>query len=448
VSRAESAYILGETKAADIRTDQKGRCETDYGSVQFPFMPIETQARLLKDHIKPMTAKCAYLKPQIIKDYLGGKSTEELYSLKKLSDLVQSIESVDSEIVVQILHKTMKHKIESVNSKVDPDGISHIVTMPNGVKLAVMIRVGDKIKISAKHITKLKQAMARFGCSRGIVYTSAIDLNQSSYKLAIEGKIELVDHEDMLRLAHQIEAGMVTAANFNPSELADRTKESGEFQKEHEKINPQTPHNVVPLKPIIEELLIHNGEVEKKLIPKLKRIPVRLSFLPRKEDTLTVVVHAQRTKNNEIFRVLFYTLSPDNSVKHKYYVDRKLTGVLDEETAIALDVPSIKDWNAQAETFNDNAFETKILEFFNNFKTCQLPAATVTWEENSEWLSSILKREPHMVDVPTKFEDCIEASFGEDLTKEQLIQTLQVKPEKVDMFFPAEIDLKIWSFLS
>jgi DNA segregation ATPase FtsK/SpoIIIE-like protein len=234
VNRNEASYFLSDTKAAEIRTDQKGRCETDYGSVQFPYVPIATQSRLLKKYIQPLTAECCYLTPKLIEDYLGGRSTEELYRLKKLPDLIEGIESFDHELVVAMMHKRLDHKVTQVDSKIDPNGISLIVDWPGKGRIAVMIRVGSK-KITGKHIHKLNKGMQLMNCDRGILYTAAEDLPAAVYKNAIEHKIEVVDHEDMLRLARQIEAKTAILKDLDPAKLADADKETGEYQAKNQK---------------------------------------------------------------------------------------------------------------------------------------------------------------------------------------------------------------------
>lgn len=232
VNRNEASYFLSDTKAAEIRTDQKGRCETDFGTVQFPYLPVATQIKLLKKYMKPLDAECAYLDPKLITDYLGGRSTEELYRLKKLPDLIEGIESYDHELIVEIIHKKLDHKVTRVDSKIDPNGIAMVIDWPGKGRIAVMIRVGTK-KITGKHIHKLSKGMQLMQCDRGILYTSAEDLPAAVYKNAIENKIEIVDHEDMLRLAHQIEAKTAALKDLDPSKLADEGKESGEYQKTH-----------------------------------------------------------------------------------------------------------------------------------------------------------------------------------------------------------------------
>lgn len=275
VNRNEAAYFLSDTKAADIRTDQKGRCETDYGSVQFPYVPIPSQKKLLKKYMQPLTAECSYLTPKLIEDYLGGRSTEELYRLKKLPDLIEGIESFDHELVVSMLHKKLGHKVSQVDSKIDPFGISLVVDWPNKGKIAVMIRVGSR-KITGKHIHKLSKGMAAMGCDRGILYTSAEDLPQAVYKNAVEYKIEVVDHEDMLRLARQIEAKVKALEDLDPAKLADDSKETGEYQVKHkieeEVFDPsayEDDEDVKPkptfIKPVDEEDLMDDPKVEEKV---------------------------------------------------------------------------------------------------------------------------------------------------------------------------------------
>jgi hypothetical protein len=121
---------------------------------------------------------------------------------------------------------------------------------------------------------------------------------------------------------------------------------------------------------------------------------------------------------------------------------------MDEETAQSLEVNSVKEWNNQPQTLTDIQFITRILDFLDNFKICRMPPLVITWGENVDWLSEILKKAPHLMEHPAKFEDYIEASFGQDLTKEQLVKTLQVKPDSLDMFYPAEIERKILGIIS
>ena len=65
VSKTESMHFMGNSKASSIRTDQKGRCQTDYGTVQFPYMSHECQKSLLKKYMKPLSANLLHIKKNI-----------------------------------------------------------------------------------------------------------------------------------------------------------------------------------------------------------------------------------------------------------------------------------------------------------------------------------------------------------------------------------------------
>jgi hypothetical protein len=441
VSRAEAQYILGDSKAADIRSDQKGRCETDYGSVQFPFMPVETQERLLDKYMRPLTAECAYLTPQVIKDYLGGRSTEELYRLKKLSDLVQMIDNIDGEIVVSMLHKFLGHTIESVNSLTDNNALSHVITWKNGTRVAVMTRVGSKIKITKKHVMQLSNGMASQGCSRGILYTSANDLPQALYKDCLEAGIELVDHEDFLRIARQIESGILTSENVSPSELADSSKETGVYQKENnvpdfvaeEVSDKATPEVKIEtetkkedfveikkeqpkfkpikkeIKPILKDLLPVKKNSDSEQI-RLSRVKIE-PFSPKKDEPYVIMVKTQRTKNNEIFRVLFYLLNKDE-LKHRYFIDHKISGLLDEETSTKLEVGSVKEWNSQPEALNDASFDQKLVAYLKSFNVCEVPPVVICSDEDRSWVNVLMKKAPGLSGRAVIIEEMTKLGLG------------------------------------
>lgn len=230
VNRGEATYLLGDTKAAEITPDQKGRCITEYGAAQFPIFDPDTEKKLLKKFMKPLNAECFYLTNDIILDVLSGKSTKDQYKHKKLTDLIKGVESYNAELVVTLLHEKQGHRVEPLDSKIDNFGISHIVHWNNDIKVAVMTRCqANAKKITGKHIGRLKKAMDINECTHGIIYTSSTDLPNSLYKVANELGIEVVDHEDMYKAAYKVESEG-EKAGLTPDQLADDSKESGEYQ--------------------------------------------------------------------------------------------------------------------------------------------------------------------------------------------------------------------------
>lgn len=226
----ESNYFIGNKGAAEITAEQKGRCLTQYGFVQFPYVNNEDIERLLEQYVKPLKGKFAYLTPKIMESYLQGTTIEEIYDNKKLNELVQSIESNEAELVVSILHKRTGHKVEKIDSSSNMQGVSHIIEINKDVRVAVVTRASaTKKKVNKKHLVNLKKAMTIHECVRGIIYTSSTDLSAALYKAADERDIEIVDHEDMLRMAFRIEQG----EQIEVDKLADDDKESGKYQRDN-----------------------------------------------------------------------------------------------------------------------------------------------------------------------------------------------------------------------
>lgn len=230
VAANESNYFIGNKGASEITAEQKGRCLTQYGFVQFPYIENKDIEDLLALYVKPLKGRFAYLTPKIVDSYLQGTTIEEIYDNKKLNELVQSIESHEAELVVSILHKRTGHQVEKIDSSSNMQGISHIISINKDVKVAVITRASaTKKKVSKKHLINLKKAMTIHECVRGIIYTSMTDLSASLYKFATEMNIEIVDHEDMLRMAFRIEQG----EHIEVDKLADDDKESGKYQEEN-----------------------------------------------------------------------------------------------------------------------------------------------------------------------------------------------------------------------
>ena len=533
VSRGEASYLLGDTKAADIRAEQKGRAMTELGAVQFPYLEQEksqTISRLLKTYMRPYDAECAYLNLTIIKDYLEGRSTKDQYRLKKLTDLVKGIESNDAALIVTILHERQGQKVDEIDARIDQHGISHIVHWNNDIKVAVLLRcqAGAK-KITGKHMRNIKRAMDLNECTHGIIYTSMNDLPNALYKYAVEQNIEVVDHEDMLRMAYKVEL-KGEEANLSPDQLASDAKESGDFQEKRGnkgdfeedfdeseftsqavafddevvdldgaekakqvKKEESTKAKVFDISSLIdddedeevpkvtseepEEEMVENeteasledvikniemGEkaeaakapaaaatgAEFQLAVKttnrlIKREKVTKVTTIRRDDTPSLLFHAQRTEAGEIYRVLFYIL--DNmELKHKFYVDRQIAGNLTFKEKQTLGVASTEEWNGQKEVCNPEKFDREILEYLENFSQCGCPVHSICWQQDSDLFKKYLKQCSYMINHSTIFEEYIRQFFNNNESREDLIKLMGIKPGKASMFTPTSIDFEIW----
>lgn len=566
VQRGEATYLLGDTKAAEIRPDQKGRCITEYGAAQYPIFDNDTEKKLLKRYMKKLKAESFYLTRDIIQDVLSGKSTKDQYKHKKLTDLIKGIESYNGELVITLLHEKQGHRVEHLDSKIDNFGISHIIHWNNDIKVAVMTRCSATgKKITGKHIGRLKKAMEMNECTNGIIYTSMTEFPNSIHKIANELSIEVVDHDDMFKAAYKVELEG-EKANLSPDKLADDAKEAGTYQSKKkykdEFVDDEystgsvddddedefTPHGqfqipdadssdedeVIDLEKIeedrqkqknqeqtqklgnlskllgeddeesevetpapsdnvvsIDELDIEQlrreakGEIEepdqetkdevleelknesssftsvsktvdasdalkemlltsKPVNKNVKREKVTRICTIRKDDTPSLLFHARKTEGTgEIYRVLFFILE-NNQIKHRFYIDKQISGDLTFKEKQMLGVATVEEWNSQKEVLSNEKFDKEFLDYLENFAACVFPVHSICWQEDSEFLKKYLQQCDFMINHSTIIEQHTSAFFNNHESRAALIQKMGIKKPKLGFFNPIEIDLEIW----
>ena len=154
-------------------------------------------------------------------------------------------------------------------------------------------------------------------------------------------------------------------------------------------------------------------------------------------------VKTQRTKNNEIFRTLFYVIDGGEK-KHQYYIDHKLSGLLDEDTAFSLEVGSVREWNGQPETNNDSQFENKIISYLKGFNVCELPPVIICNKEDNAWINVIMKRLDFLSEKPLSIEELVKRGLGLEIGE---IDS-QIKIEAKNMFLDIEKIFTIWKILN
>jgi hypothetical protein len=234
-SAIESQYLAGSPEGASIHEDEKGRCITEFGFIQYPIIggirnELEEQlVEMLDLFIKPLTGEFAFITKQMIKDVIEGDTLKEFYKNKKMAELMMSIESHDSKTVISVLHEKLGHQVSEMEEG-NNLYISHIVDVSKDIKIAVITRaIKDRNNVGVKHIQNLVKAMNVYECSKGIIYTSSSKITAQIYKMAKEFNIEIIDHEDLIKFSLKIDKEG-NKVKFDPSKIADEAKENGEYQ--------------------------------------------------------------------------------------------------------------------------------------------------------------------------------------------------------------------------
>lgn len=282
VTKGEAMYVLGNDSAARLRTDQAGRCFTESGEVQFPWMQEPTVERLLKKYVKPLTSESAQLTPSIIKDYLEGRSTKELYRHKKMADLVRGFENLQGTLIASMILESLGFTVEEVDSSMDENGISHIITK-NGRRTAVMVR--NSKKITGKHLNRLIAGIVNHKCSYGLMITAAEGFSSTIYKVAKANMIELLDKEDLESWAIKIDnTKNKDELDVDVDRLANDFKEQGTYQNQKN----DDDDDFIEDESVFEQLVAEESLQKKNEVDTLHNIPENKSLVDDLLKTLDI----------------------------------------------------------------------------------------------------------------------------------------------------------------
>lgn len=501
VSRAEASYVLGNDNPARLRTDQQGRCFTDFGEVQFPFIDDSGTKKLLDHYVVENDSTCARLTPSMIKDVLAGKSTREQYKHKKLTELARIFPNVNSQLVVTMLHEAMGcPKIEELNMNSDKFNISHIITFRDGTRTAVMIKTQKKI--SGKHINQLMEGIEYHNCQNGILYTSAETPSQSMYKQANSNNIELVDQEDIIHLAQRIEDAQEQGLEreFSADKLASDDKESGVY---HSKIDKEDKKKELVLDKSdeslneflddldIEETIdselpkIHETKIKKEEaelddffnneidefneedieessvldiqeeflkkensifnVKKQKRPTLNISFNLSPEDSPSVLISCLRTESNEVYRILTYVIL-NNKIHHKYYFDLKVDSEFSYAETRKIGIKNKEEWNEDPMVVNKEKLRIMVKRYLENFIPCENLVYINCWDKDLSIVKEIfIEQSDNLIENPLTHEEHFLNVFGIRQSREDLIKEFNLKSNPENIFEDIEIDYQIWS---
>ena len=166
-----------------------------------------------------------------------------------------------------------------------------------------------------------------------------------------------------------------------------------------------------------------------------KRIPVRSEFNLRAEDTASLSFHLQKNIEGEVYRCLFLVMVND-SIKHKYFLDRKVQGDFEISDLRKLGITATQQWNEQPEVLSDEEFKSRFNEYLENFKVSEFPVRSYCWDKDKDFLLQYLDTSSK-VEKPKTIEFLMktEYQFSDEQTKRSyLLSEFKVKGIKDDMF--------------
>ena len=181
VSKAEASYVLGDYRPSQLKSDQKGRCFSDYGEIQFPFIGDEDFRNIIAKHIVKRDSKSFIMKDILVDEVLRGEiklSVNHLLNSDNFNDFI----------------KTMIIKEHMILKEYE----SYMII--KNKKDELILSLSSKDKIEAKMIQNMIFEMKQNNCIDGVIYSKETKIDTEIYQFANLNNIRIIDYDDLLKI--------------------------------------------------------------------------------------------------------------------------------------------------------------------------------------------------------------------------------------------------------
>lgn len=199
VNNPGDATAINLSLAADIRSDQRGRCVYEGGFIQFPYIDDDSGIELLKKYYKPLKAKMLRYKMADYHQAFSGEGNQGMVKVKTLKSLLENHTSFKSEDIVTRVLEYFDFKVKpQINDAINVN----LIAERDGVNYGVLILKGRGGNSgSKKAVEAFKQALGLIGCTSMIAIS--LDGNIPSDVLSAKNSLDgyEADQEDLQRIA-------------------------------------------------------------------------------------------------------------------------------------------------------------------------------------------------------------------------------------------------------
>lgn len=185
-------------EAAEIRKEQKGRCVTQDGPIQFPFLGDETINEMLDKYYKPLSGRMMMYTMDDFHKAFSGKGNSGMTKVSPLKELVDfANQFAYGDIVARFLEE-FDYEVEMVED--EALGVNSIAKK-NGEQYAVLA-VEGRDQSTDKFVEKFKNGMNLLGCEKVLAITLDSNMPGSIKNLVSDFRGSLaVDKEDLIQVA-------------------------------------------------------------------------------------------------------------------------------------------------------------------------------------------------------------------------------------------------------
>ena len=201
VNNPGDATAINLAHAADIRSEQRGRCAYEGGFIQFPFLDTPDCEKLLERNYKPLKAQLLKHSVEKYQEAFAGEGNAGMTKVEPIKSLLDNLGSFKVEDVASRI-------LESFDFTTEPQGntayVANLLAFKNQTKYGVYI-IQSPDQSSPKALDSLKKGLAHLGCDGVIV----INFGKSSPP-SVDGLVKemggyVVDGEDMGRIAQVLD---------------------------------------------------------------------------------------------------------------------------------------------------------------------------------------------------------------------------------------------------
>lgn len=178
ISKAEANYILGNSKPSLLKSNQRGKCYSDYGEIQFPFVNDDEFKNLLKEYVVKKESNCFVMTDSLIEEVFSGKVNlsinSMLFNTHDFNNFIKTNLIKDCDIIKEY---------------------DNYIVMKNKNELVFSLITNNKIK--SKMIQNMIFEMKNNNCKVGIIYSTTTNISTEIYQFANTNNIKIIDYEDI-----------------------------------------------------------------------------------------------------------------------------------------------------------------------------------------------------------------------------------------------------------
>ena len=221
VNNPGDATAINLALAADIRSDQRGRCVYEGGFIQFPYIDDDAGKKLLEKYYKPLKAKMLKYSMKDFQQAFSGEGNQGMVEVKTLKSLLENHTSFKAEDIITRVMTFFDFKVSQQSNQALN---VNLIAERDGIKYGVMILKGRGSSGSKKAVEAFKENLQLLGCSSMVAIS--LDGNIPSDVMSAKNSLDgyEADQEDLMRIASVFDN-------------LDLLKKEGKFEQMFEKLS-------------------------------------------------------------------------------------------------------------------------------------------------------------------------------------------------------------------